>query len=89
MTGLTRVPVSGEEAGHVLQTRHQEVLGQEVQGGLQGGVQPQHALQAAALDEGHVFVFWGRKRLMGQRKPQPEWAHVPLGGRPPNGHPGC
>lgn len=59
---LTRVSVSGEEAGHGLQTGHQEVLGQEVQGGLQGRVRPQRALQAAALDEGQVLVFWGRKR---------------------------
>lgn len=61
---LTRFSVSWKEARYVLKTRHQKVLRQEVEDRLQKRVWPQGELQAAALNEGHVFVFWGRKHLM-------------------------
>lgn len=55
---LTRVPGRREEAGQRLQTGHQEVLGQQVEGGLQGRMRLQRVLQAAALDGRQVLALW-------------------------------
>ena len=66
---LTCFSMSWEEARHLLQTRHQEVLGKKVEHGLQKGMGPQRVLQAAALNEGHVLVFWGWKRHLWSKQP--------------------
>lgn len=52
--------MSWKEARYVLQPRHQKVLRKKMEHGLQERVWPQGVLQAAALNEGHMCVFWGR-----------------------------
>lgn len=54
---LTCVPVRREEAGDLLETRHQEVLREQVEGRLQGWVWLQGVLQGTVLHQRHVLVL--------------------------------
>lgn len=58
---LTRVSMRWEEARDLLEAGDQEVLGEQVEGGLQGRVWLQGVLQATVFHHCHVPVLWGRK----------------------------
>lgn len=59
---LTHVPVRRKEARDLLETRHQEILREQVEGGLQGWVWLQGVLQATVLHQRHVLALCGRRR---------------------------
>lgn len=62
---LTRVPVRRKEARDLLETRHQEILGEQMEGRLQGWVWLQGVLQATVLHQHHVLALWGRGSRQG------------------------
>lgn len=62
---LTRVPVRRKEARDLLETRHQEILGKQVEGRLQGWVWLQGVLEATVLHQCHVLALWGRSTRHG------------------------
>lgn len=62
---LTRVPVRRKEARDLPESRHQEILREQVEGGLQGWVWLQGVLQATVLHQRHVLVLWGRNSRQG------------------------
>lgn len=54
-----------KEARDLLETRHQEILREQMEGGLQGWVWLQGVLQATVLHQRHVLALWRRGSRQG------------------------